>query len=65
MTPAFSIALLDEIIAPGEACLDDTPLLQTHAGTQPDLFLRWNRIPLSARAVEVVVSLHGFSRLHG
>jgi hypothetical protein len=48
--------------APGEAYLSDTPVLQTHAGTQPDLFLRWNDIPLSAASVDVVVHLHGFSR---
>ena len=62
MTPAFSIALSDGIVSPGEAYLDDTPLLQTHAGTQPDLFLRWNRLPLSAPAIDVVVHLHGFSQ---
>jgi hypothetical protein len=53
---------LEESVSPGEAYLDDTPLLQTHAGTQPDLFLRWNRIQLSAHAIDVVVHLHGFSQ---
>jgi hypothetical protein len=48
--------------APGEAYLDDTPVLRQHAGTQPDLFLRWNAIPLDAAAIDVVVHLHGFSR---
>jgi hypothetical protein len=62
MTSAFSMALLDQIVAPGEAYLDHTPLLQTHAGTQPDLFLRWNRLPLSASVIDVVVHLHGFSQ---
>lgn len=47
---------------PGEAFLTDTPALQIHAGTQPDLFLRWNEIPPSAASVDVVVHLHGFSR---
>ena len=65
MTPAFSIALSDEIVSPGEAYLDSTPLLQTHAGTQPDLFLRWNRIRLSPHAIDVVVHLHGFSQQGG
>jgi len=47
---------------PGEAYLGDTPVLRTHAGTQPDLFLRWNAIPIDAAAIDVVVHLHGFSR---
>lgn len=47
---------------PGEAFLADTPLLRGHAGTQPDLFLRWNRIPPNAAAIDVVVHLHGFSQ---
>jgi hypothetical protein len=49
----------------GEAYMLDTPLLRSHAGTQPDLFLRWNEIPLSATTVDVVVHLHGFSRQGG
>ncbi|MGH7045787.1 MAG: hypothetical protein ACREE2_05275 [Stellaceae bacterium] len=51
--------------SPGEAYLSDTPLLRTHAGTQPDLFLRWNAIPRDAPSVDVVVHLHGFSREGG
>jgi hypothetical protein len=47
---------------PGEAYLGDTPVLARHAGTQPDLFLRWNAIPLAASAIDVVVHLHGFSQ---
>ncbi len=46
----------------GEAYLSDTPALRAHAGTQPDFFLRWNEIPSSAAAVDVIVHLHGFSR---
>ncbi|HEY1431708.1 MAG TPA: hypothetical protein VGF39_08795, partial [Stellaceae bacterium] len=34
-------------------------------GTQPDLFLRWNRIPLSAQTIDIVVFLHGFSQQGG
>src|ERR1700730_1952783 len=52
----------DESALPGEAYLSDTPVLAPHAGTQPDLFLRWNAIPLDASAVDVVVHLHGFSQ---
>jgi len=53
-----------DAVSPGEAYLDDTPVLRSHAGTQPDLFLRWNEIPLTASSVDVVVHLHGFSQ-HG
>jgi hypothetical protein len=54
--------VLDEVVAAGEAYLSHTPALRSHAGTQPDLFLRWNRIPLSAESVDLVVFVHGFSR---
>jgi hypothetical protein len=60
----LSVALSDGGVSPGEAYLDNTPVLRGHAGTQPDLFLRWNRVPLSARAIDIVVFLHGFSQ-HG
>jgi len=49
-------------IAAGEAYLADTLVLQSHTGTQPDLFLRWNEIPHAAVSVDVIVFLHGFSR---
>ena len=61
----FPINVSDGIVAAGEAYLHDTPLLRAHAGTQPDLFLRWNEVPLDAAAVDVVVHLHGFSREGG
>ena len=54
----------DEIL-PGEAFLAGTPVLRSHAGTQPDLYLRWNLIPLAAPAIDVVVHLHGFSQQRG
>src|SRR6266481_1614538 len=54
-----------ENAVPGEAYLGDTPVLAPHAGTQPDLFLRWNAIPLAASAIDVVVHLHGFSQQGG
>jgi len=54
-----------EDILPGEAYLAETPVLLAHAGTQPDLFLRWNRVPLLAKAIDVVVHLHGFSQERG
>lgn len=51
-----------ESVAAGEAYLADTPLLRVHAGTQPDLFLRWNEIPRAAAAVDVAVFIHGHSQ---
>jgi len=58
----LSIAISGNRVLPGEAYLSDTPVLRSHAGTQPDLFLRWNEIPLSIASVDVVVFLHGFSQ---
>jgi hypothetical protein len=49
----------------GETYLSDTPVLAAHAGTQPDLFLRWNVTPEAMTAVDVVVFLHGFSQSGG
>jgi len=49
----------------GEAYLSDTPVLRGHAGTQPDLFLRWNEIPAATDAIDVAVHLHGFSQAGG
>jgi hypothetical protein len=52
-------------LPPGETYLSDTPALAAHAGTQPDLFLRWNHVPEAAKAVDIVVFLHGFSQSGG
>jgi pimeloyl-ACP methyl ester carboxylesterase len=52
-------------LSPGETYLSNTPALAAHAGTQPDLFLRWNHIPAETTAVDVVVFLHGFSQSRG
>jgi hypothetical protein len=60
--PELPIALAQDVVLAGEAYLDHTPVLHAHAGTQPDLFLRWNQIPLSASSVDVTVHLHGFSQ---
>src|SRR5207245_11102470 len=60
-----SIALSDGDVSPGEAYLANTPVLREHAGTQPDLLLRWNRIPSSAQTLDVVIHLHGFSQQGG
>ena len=56
------VALSPGTIMPGEGFVAETPVLRTHVGTQPDLFLRWNSIPLEVAAIDVVVHLHGFSR---
>ncbi len=58
----FPITVAGGMVTPGEAYLADTPALSAYAGTQPDLFLRWNQIPRDAAVVDVVVHLHGFSR---
>jgi hypothetical protein len=58
----LKITLLGENVMAGEAWLADTPVLRPHVGTQPDLLLRWNEIPLAAEAVDVVAFLHGFSQ---
>jgi hypothetical protein len=59
------ISCSGDIVLPGEGYLVDTPVLRSHAGTQPDLFLRWNEIPRAAAAIDVVVHLHGFSQQGG
>jgi hypothetical protein len=59
------ISCSGDIVLPGEGYLVDTPVLRSHAGTQPDLFLRWNEIPRAAAAIDVVAHLHGFSQQGG
>jgi hypothetical protein len=63
--PDLTVALSHGAVTAGEAYLADTPVLLAHAGTQPDLFLRWNAIPPARREIDVVVHLHGFSRSGG
>ncbi len=63
--PDLRVETSGERVLPGEAYFADTPVLSVHAGTQPDLFLRWNAIPLAAASVDVVVHLHGFSQQGG
>ena len=53
------------MLEPGETFLSNTPALASHKGTQPDLFLCWNRIPDEVGAVDIVVFLHGFSQSGG
>jgi hypothetical protein len=55
----------DGAVAPGAAYVADTPLLRGHAGTQPDLWLGWNRVPAGAATVDAAVHLHGFSQQRG
>jgi hypothetical protein len=49
----------------GTAVVAKVPLLRRHAGIGPDLILRWNDMPASPRAVDVVVHLHGYSLSSG
>jgi hypothetical protein len=65
MIPDVPLDLSGESILPGQTYLADTPVLRAHSGTQPDLFLRWNEIPLAAREIDVAVHLHGFSQQGG
>ncbi|MGC2202190.1 MAG: hypothetical protein WA633_18890 [Stellaceae bacterium] len=58
----LSITRSDRGVLPGETYLDHAPPLKSHSGTQPDLFLRWNFIPVSAASIDVVIHLHGFSQ---
>jgi hypothetical protein len=62
--PKLAVEMHGDATAPGEAYLSGTPLLRAHRGAQPDLFLRWNTVPLAAAAIDMVVFLHGFSQ-HG
>jgi hypothetical protein len=57
-----SVSFSGSAVAPGEAYLAETPVLRSHAGTQPDLFLRWNAVPRATKGIDVVVHLHGFSQ---
>src|SRR5436190_17621900 len=61
----LAIECAGDATLPGEGYLTDTPILRAHAGTQPDLFLRWNTVPLSATSIDVIVHLHGFSQQGG
>ena len=44
----------------GRLVVDRLPLLQTHAGSHPDLVLKWNDM-IRPAAVDVVVHLHGYA----
>jgi hypothetical protein len=66
VTTDLPVSITADGILPGEGYLADAPVLRSHAGTQPDLFLRWNEIPrATAAAIDVVVHLHGFSQQGG
>lgn len=49
-----------ERVGSGQLVVPSVPLLSGHAGTPPDLVLRWGSMPGSA-VVDVVVHLHGYS----
>lgn len=46
----------------GEIYLNNTPILSSHRGTQPDLVLRWNDFLDAPETIDIVVHLHGYSR---
>lgn len=46
----------------GEIQLNNTPLLSSHRGTQPDLVLRWNDFQDTPTTIDIVVHLHGYGR---
>jgi len=62
---AVALTVSQTGLRPGECYLSDTPVLRLHNGSQPDLFMRWNAVPLDIAAIDVVVHLHGFSRSGG
>jgi hypothetical protein len=64
-TLGLDIPISENGVSPGEAYLAETPVLRSHQGTQPDLFLRWNAVPRTAPAIDVVLHLHGFSQQGG
>ena len=64
-TSSLSVAFSGETIGSGEGYLANTPVLRSHAGTQPDLFIRWNEVPRVTAVIDVVVHLHGFSQQGG
>ncbi|MFB6837720.1 M15 family metallopeptidase [Streptomyces sp. NPDC056361] len=45
---------------PGRQVVDRVPMLRRHAGTPPDLVLKWNAMNRPSR-IDVVVHLHGFA----
>jgi len=47
----------------GQEIVEHLPLLARHAGTPPDLVLRWNEMATAPEQVDVVIHLHGFSGL--
>lgn len=48
-------------IVAGQLIVPHLPLLASHAGTAPDLVLRWNAMDAAPDRVDIVVHLHGFS----
>ena len=64
-TLGLDIPISESGVLPGEAYLAETPVLRSHAGTEPDLFLRWNAVPRAAEVIDAVVHLHGFSQQRG
>ncbi len=60
--PAQPIQSISEgAVSAGKLYLSNTPLLKSHKGTQPDLYVCWNAMASIPTAVNVVIHLHGYS----
>ena len=49
------------ILRAGNTYISNTPLLSSHRGTQPDLYISWNDMSGVPSSVDVIVHLHGHS----
>src|SRR5215211_4993269 len=65
-TPGFELLLESPSVpsGPGERYVNTsiwtTNPLRSHGGTGANVLLRWNNVPMEARAIDVVVHFHGF-----
>lgn len=48
-------------VAPGSCYLRDTPALNQHSGSQPDLFVSWTAVDAGTRTLDVILYFHGFA----
>ena len=65
-TPGFELMMETSSVlsGPGERYVNTstwkTNPLRSHGGTGANVLLRWNNVPAGARAIDVVVHVHGF-----
>src|SRR6185295_16780746 len=68
-SPGFELQLESPSVpsGPGEQYVNTstwkTNPLRSHGGAGANVLLRWNNVPMDARAIDVVVHFHGF--IHG